>query len=1241
MNKQSILVLVVAVIVAITSVTGKSAALPDLYDDGEAYRSFSPKTVCPDRAFEVSCDVRNGGDANSGSFVVRFYASENALISVADYYIGELTVPELAKNDSYSCDWSGSFPISIPAGSYYVGWIMDADEVVDETDEYNNWAYKAGYKLTVVSGACPDLLHVDSDAIGANNGLSWEDAFNHLQDALAAASSGCEIRVAEGIYKPDEDLDDPAGTGDRDATFQFKDGVTIKGGYAGWGEPDPNARDIDAHETVLSGDLDGDDVDVNEPCDLLTEPTRGENSYHVVTGDNVDANAVLDGFTIKAGNSDGVWPRNSGGGMFNRESSPTVTDCNLSGNSALYGGAMSNNYNCSPTVVSCTFGGNYASDYGGAMDSYENGSLTVINCTFSGNFADQGAGGVMSYRSAPKLTNCTFSGNAADQRGGAVMSCYSAANLTNCTFSGNSAGEGGGMYSQESEPNLSNCTFGGNVALDGNGLACNSSWPEDPSNLQVANCIFWDGGDEIWNNDGSTITVTYSCIQDEDASDANIPFDGVGNHNIDDDPDFVCDPNDGGDGWGDDPATSAVDEGANDDFGDMRLSPGSLCIDAGDNTAVPADSHDLNDNGDMSERIPFDRNGDQRFTDDPWTVDTGNPDVPDYPEIVDMGAYEFFGWELAVSSSLGGSVIDPGEGLFQYSEGAVVQIEAESEANCCFVSWTGTAVDEGKVADPNSATTTATVDEDYTLQANFDCNEADLLLAMKIVARPEPTDCEANTVPEHVGSYCVGGTYYLELWVQILEPPSGSNGLNCVFADVIFDDSILSAISVEHCENFATFPSGTVKAGQVDDLGGCNLIGGLGITPEWVLVARVMMAADMEGQANVSLACADAGCSIIGYGLVPCDLVEFEACQVTIESCCIYDGDGDCLIGPGDLSLFACCWLHRAWDSGCDGTVPCVTWDFDCDGTVGPGDLAWFATGWLKGCNDPTIQLPPCRSGAGAFSSLSTLVAMPSAPDVDVRCVTLTSPSASDTTGTLPASLSSLTAGRDYYVEVWAADVGSTNTGLTSVYVDMQLNPCTMATIESISHGGIFTLFESGTIGSCGIDELGGSSLSAAGIEPQWVRVAVVKIHAEASGRVCCSLTPGTTGIAVLGRGLIPRSDARLPSCECLPSSYSTFNDWDALGRPDCWCWPYQCDGDADGATETALKYRIYGKDLGLVVENWRRKINDPLLDPCADIDHKSETFLEYRVYGRDLAKIVENWKKKDTDLAGDCPRVE
>jgi hypothetical protein len=85
----------------------------------------------------------------------------------------------------------------------------------------------------------------------------------------------------------------------------------------------------------------------------------------------------------------------------------------------------------------------------------------------------------------------------------------------------------------------------------------------------------------------------------------------------------------------------------------------------------------------------------------------------------------------------------------------------------------------------------------------------------------------------------------------------------------------------------------------------------------------------------------------------------------------------------------------------------------------------------------------------------------------------------------------------------------------------------------------------------------------------------------------------------------------------------------------------YQCDGDADGATEGVFKYRVYSKDLNWVVANWKKKIDDPTLNPCADIDHKAVGVFKYRVYTKDLSIIVANWKKTDAALAGDCPRPE
>ena len=76
-------------------------------------------------------------------------------------------------------------------------------------------------------------------------------------------------------------------------------------------------------------------------------------------------------------------------------------------------------------------------------------------------------------------------------------------------------------------------------------------------------------------------------------------------------------------------------------------------------------------------------------------------------------------YNLITSSTSGGLVTTPGEGSFQYNSGSVVTIEATANPNYHFVNWTGTAVEVDKVINPSSAATTVTMDNDFTVQANF------------------------------------------------------------------------------------------------------------------------------------------------------------------------------------------------------------------------------------------------------------------------------------------------------------------------------------------------------------------------------------------------------------------------------------------------------------------------------------------------------------------------------------------
>ena len=108
--------------------------------------------------------------------------------------------------------------------------------------------------VPAAGAAHASIIYVDRSATGPTpDGATWCTAYVDLQNALAVATAGDEIRIANGTYKPDR------GTRSRTATFRLINGVALRGGYAGCGAPDPNLRNFTAYESILSGDLDGND----------------------------------------------------------------------------------------------------------------------------------------------------------------------------------------------------------------------------------------------------------------------------------------------------------------------------------------------------------------------------------------------------------------------------------------------------------------------------------------------------------------------------------------------------------------------------------------------------------------------------------------------------------------------------------------------------------------------------------------------------------------------------------------------------------------------------------------------------------------------------------------------------------------------------------------------------------------------------------------------------------------------
>jgi hypothetical protein len=294
----------------------------------------------------------------------------------------------------------GRTTIQMKTQANFVGWDFD-----------DTWTMIEGQTYPTLIPDPPITIYVDDDAPPDGDGLSWATAFKYLWDGLAVASYGDEVRVAQGTYKPDRNSRNPAGTGSRAATFQLPSGVAVYGGYAGLGEPNPDDRDIEAYQTILSGDLAG-----NDGPDFAN---NGENSYHVANCSNTDTNTILNGLTITAGNAGSSSSIDDGGGVLIQAGNPVFNNC--------------------------TFIGNIAQDNGGGMATYSGYPRPKMNnCMFIGNSAGNDGGGLGCGHSEPTLINCTFTGNSAAGDGGGICSFAFGAILSvkNCILWDNTANEG-------------------------------------------------------------------------------------------------------------------------------------------------------------------------------------------------------------------------------------------------------------------------------------------------------------------------------------------------------------------------------------------------------------------------------------------------------------------------------------------------------------------------------------------------------------------------------------------------------------------------------------------------------------------------------------------------------------------------------------------------------------------------------------------------------------------------------
>jgi len=339
-------------------------------------------------------------------------------------------------------------------------------------------AFQLEFTVGGGGGGGGKVIRVDRNApltIWLPDGSSWVRAYVSLQDGLAAAQAGDTVHVADGTYVPDDGKGITAG--DRTASFDIPDNVTVLCSFAGYGASNPEARNLDSHPTILSGDLNGDDL-----WGILN---ISENSYHVVSA---SGSGTLDGAVITAGNANGSGDHGCGAGVLLRSSTLTVNDCKIRGNKADFGAGVACLEGIAPVLTNTEITGNWAYLFGGALYN-DDANVQMVNCLITGNTA----------------------GGADILGSDAILNSMGSLDIINCTIADNRPGHG----APANERAIVSLVWG----------------PGFVDTISIKNSIIRNGGNEIWSTEPGIVTLYYNNIEGGSGG-----YSGPGN--IDQDPLF-------------------------------------------------------------------------------------------------------------------------------------------------------------------------------------------------------------------------------------------------------------------------------------------------------------------------------------------------------------------------------------------------------------------------------------------------------------------------------------------------------------------------------------------------------------------------------------------------------------------------------------------------------------------------------------------------------------------------------
>lgn len=400
-----------------------------------------------------------------------------------------------------------------------------------------------------------DSAQSDPDEDGAA-----DHPFDEIEEAVDSSIPGDVIMLADGVY---------SGHGNNSVRFRGRD-IVVRG--------------------------------ANGPRNCIIDCGFNRRAFSLL--DEETPAAMLDGLTITAGAT------SAGAGVLCFNSSPTIQNCYLIGNTSWSGSASG--------------GGVYLAD----------SSAIVSNCLIAGNSGARGAGLVCAGTGNPEIRNCTIAGNEADDiGGGAAFLDQVDATVVNSVIVENTAPNGpqvGIFGADPNDPNIPSgtlATISYSTVEGGQTAAHVEGWGDfvwGAGNLDTAPG-FVGGSGGAWTAEATYDELTHLSTFTSAA--ASWEINALAGKLLKPDVEIYAQTLIASNTastisvWGDYSSLGLPD--VTYQLFDDHLGVCSPAIDAGDNTGVlPGALTDLD--------------GRPRFVDDPYAPDSGLGEAP----IVDMGAFE-------------------------------------------------------------------------------------------------------------------------------------------------------------------------------------------------------------------------------------------------------------------------------------------------------------------------------------------------------------------------------------------------------------------------------------------------------------------------------------------------------------------------------------------------------------------------------------------------------------------------